>query len=277
MRACFVWFCLTALVAQGAPAEVAWGEPVNGISIGIFFPTTGFARNEPIDAIVLVKNDSAETLQVLGVPLRHRFEIIATGQDRAAVLQQPRPGLTGVSGGMLSVQTNQMVAYRLNLRDFLVITQPNELVVTAVYGFKDESGHHRGISGNAIIRLTGKDAAADAPKTELPAEIQKALTAGQPYYGGMSPPSMPTVVSSATPTSPGETSSESSHSFSSPKNRESDLPKPLVTSAVPANALPVSNESRPVAKSKPLISVLAGSLLVLLAILWRAARRKPQA
>jgi hypothetical protein len=188
MRACFVCFYFAAVVAQNSLAEVFWGEPVNGISIGIFFSKTEFARDEPVNAIVLVKNNSAETLQALNVPLRHRFEVIATGQDRAALTQQPRPSLTGVSGGMLSVQTNQMVAYRLNLRDFLVITQPNELVVTAVYGFKDKSGHHQGISGNAIIRLTGKDAAADAPKTELPAEIQKALTAGQPYYGGMSPP-----------------------------------------------------------------------------------------
>ncbi len=224
----------SASLCHTAESQIAWGEPVNGISVGIIFSNATFRAHEPVEATVLVRNDSSEVLFLPTYPPTWYFDIMATSPTGLRFPRLPTVGST--TGARAQLQPGAMKAFNLNLQDFVAITNAEQLVITAIRHFKDGTGEHSAKSGSVGITVSSAES---APPTS------KSVQEGIPANGANGEQAARTRMVAKSPAS-----------SSSPGNNSSSL----------ANRTPDASAKR---------AGLGASLLVLLlAVFWRAARRK---
>jgi len=287
-------FCLRGLIAavvmcaavKGSPPEVAWGDPVDGVSVGLFFPKTEFSRNEPITAIVLIKNGSSEMLY-LSDPARliDVFLFAVAGSDGRTLPQRiVRP--PGPTTGVACLTPGFSGAYEFNLRDFVEIKNPDELAVTAT---RLLSSARLVSSGNSVIRVTANLDSVPA-SDPFPEEVRKAIVVYPPFgkhFGGSNTPASTQTVESATnpeneenrlapPTATNNSFAQNvaKRASAGASQTSSDVTKLKPESAPPLANTPSMSVNSMASGRKMGVTIIAALLALLLAILWRAARRK---
>lgn len=241
-----------------APPSVEWGEPVNGVSVGLYFTKSEFRLGEPMEFTAFIKNESEEVLWVPNQPQTWYFDISATGKDRKPLANRSR-----ASSGVVStfpVQPGKTKAFDLDLNKFLVITNADEIVIAATHFFRDKTGDHSALSRNAVIRVL--EGRTDASNTSSPAS--SSISQDSPTAD------LPNVIPEGT----GNRSGRFLKANSAAVGNSSSVSRPSKTSPPLANASPVSGSGGFPRAQKLGISVAAALLLLLLAILWRASRRK---
>jgi hypothetical protein len=233
-----------------APSTVEWGEPVNGVSVGFFLTNTEFRVGEPIEITVFIKNDSEEVLRLPSHPAPWHFAIIATGKDRKPLSRRPPPSTDG--GSSNPVQPGKTKAYNLDLNEFLVITNADDLVITAKRFFRDKTGDQSALSGNAVITVRGKSA---DPSGEARSSVEQ-------HSAAKTPVQKPNPVTDAPPQS-------------STENDSVSRSKSPAANAMPLTAATEGPGFTPAQKVG--IGILAALLALTLVIIWRVTGRKPQA
>ncbi len=273
-------------------AAVAWGEAVQGLSVGLYFGKTSFSRVEPIHAVVVIKNNSPSTVGLMnsGLPTpTDVFQFVAVGTD-GRDLPQKIGVAGGYSGAMHLLSPGKTVAYELNLRDFVEINNADELVVTARRLLSQSLLIS---SSNLVIRVTANLDSVPA-SDPLPEEVRQALAVRSPFgkrFGGPKTPSSTQTVESTTsetqeknrPIPKPSTSSAFERNVGSKESREvagtslaGSKSTPNRTPLLASN--PPINDKRPWDSGRKAGTVMAAILVALvLAILWRAAHRKPEA
>ncbi len=224
------------------PPTIEWGESVNGLSLGLFLTKTEFNLGEPIEITVFIKNDSEEVLHLPGYPAPWYFTIIAMDKDRKLLPQRTPPSAGG--GSSTPVQPGKTKAYTLDLNEFLVITNADQFLITVKRFFRDKTGDQSALSRNVSVTVRSKSG-------KIPEHATAEYSAAPPVRSSMAQ-------------NPSTNDSMDSH----------ELPD---TNGFTVVQSPSSDFRRFTIGKKFGAGFVIGLLALILAILWRAARRKPEA
>ena len=285
MKAALIVGLIQLLALQVYSLEIAWGQPVNGISVGLTARRTHFHIDEKINVIIIVKNESEDDAGFLNFPLASVFRILATRSDGKSLPEKPAP-IVGTTGGIHLVLPGRSVAYELPLRDFVEINSLGEFTLTAKHKFAQKDERHEAFSRSTTIQIT--EASSTLTNDLLSPEVEQALEAGKPRYGGRTTgPEPGGVFRGNTSTLPASTESpvEPIVSTSPPAMMQNGATKFSVAlqsknaSSLPAapSAAVQTSSSASVRRNFLVSAVLVALLALVVAIFWRAARRKPNA
>jgi hypothetical protein len=262
----------TALTAkESRPAdrdpEGNWGEANNGAQLSVRFDRTVFHLGEPVLANVFLRNITNRPLS-RGIPRGTGFDsalcrFIVTGPGDKPTTRVEQPSFRGFSGSVRNATLYPKAQWKspVCLNDIFKMDEPGTYLVTGLAGAEDPTVEIR--SRRVLIQIVAEQLAekseeviaeqfhglasfTNSAKAESPAPIT-----GHPVSKGSSQPSARTSLSPA---------------VSSASNPVSTPPLASVTQTT------VATHFTPAKKFGA--GIITAMLAVLLAILWRAARRK---
>lgn len=260
MQACVrnffvVAFLSATVVIEAALPEVFWGEATEAFELGLSFEKVEFRHGEPIIATVIIRNFSGRDRLIpafVQPDLNYEFIITRDRGEGIPKVEQMRMGsyLGGIPIGANVSETNQI---RLDQKfDF---ARPGTYVVTASRQVAPSSREGEITlasekislrSGNALIRITE-------------------VAGSDSVHNASIPPSAPRVQNSAN----AQIKNLPRESATTPKvNSSSETPLP------PAGTSPSILLARFTSVQKIGGGIIACLIVLLLAILWRASRRK---
>jgi hypothetical protein len=154
--------------------EIAWGEAVNGIALGLYISNRTFGVEEPLIVGVYLRNESSGMRDLSEAePLKWVLSFLATDEHRQLLPNRLSEGRNFGSFYGGSFPSGASKRYKVNLRDYLLTSNAHQIVVTAKW--KGEDGEL--ISGNVIASLAHNSSArvqeSDLPQTRLAAFSEK--------------------------------------------------------------------------------------------------------
>ncbi len=270
-------------------ANVFWGEPDGALTMGLCFPRLEYSIAEPITVIVIVKNssDRAANMPTCADDPLNRIQFAASGSDRRALLPKEEFFcLEKMNLVMAGIPPGRAWAFELDLRDGVEISKPDDLVVTARRVLSRRYVRHvrEIISGNAWVRIHAATTGQNTNWLRLPEEVQQALEAGRDRVRPKS------EVRSFRPVTDFTRQVDSAYAAALARSQPPRRPPPTKALQAAATERQTTPNERPAATSAEALAVatpvaaparvrttgllLARVLLLLLvAMLWRAARR----
>ncbi len=251
-------FGVFAASVRGADVPTVWGEPASGFQLGIRLskPTMELTNLLSVEAIL---RNTAPTARSITTPHSiENFRLIATDSNNFNVLtRDPLEGHGSVSlgPGAITMEAGEERKVPLDIGMFLQWKHAGPYLLTAVEEIHDLNGLQIVLkSGNAALHLVANDGDMNkvAPGPSKAQVIQE--SEGNRVSSGTSKQAKgPFALQSPAP----------------PKSN-SEVALPLA-SAPPMSA---NNSLRPGFKWG--MGIIASLLALVLAILWRAVRRKPE-
>jgi hypothetical protein len=240
--------------------EGNWSAPINGVQLSIRFEKTVFRLGEPIMTHVIFRN-------IGDVPLKRTFAsgkgfvsklcgFIVTRDDREPVERTGEQHLTSVKERTLYPKAQWKSPVILN--EMFKMDTPGSYHITGMTGVGKPPEEIR--TATVLVQVV-----ADASLSKDPAVVTP-----------NSPPALPAIPNVVTP----RTVDQSFDSIRSEAGatRSSSLVSKPAAGATPLASVPPTKDLHSFSSlQKAGMVLLAGLLAVLLAILWRAARRKPEA
>ena len=125
-------FCalFSACCAGSAAQEPAWGEPYQGISIGLVFSNATMIAGEPVLATVVMRNQSKVETRIAVRPNELFFDFTAMDEQGKPIPRKEKP-LVNAGVATLPFRPGESRSFVLDLRDYVEVTRPGRLTVTA--------------------------------------------------------------------------------------------------------------------------------------------------
>jgi hypothetical protein len=254
MKAIPILLGISILLNRAAEPQIEWGRAIEGFSIGLALSNSIYTVNEPMLVTMYIRNETTEnkSLPVSTVDVFWSF----AGTDASGHPLRAKPFETEISGiASILLSPGAVDSVTVNLRDFLAITNSGDFLINAKRIIDRKI---IGLSGNAMVRVFANDS------------LSENLT------------SVPPNSSSAKVANLGLRRT-TNHSFDSLQHH-SEAPSLPPSSKSMAGVAPPLGGTQPISDSHAFSSgqkigagIVAGLLAALFAILWRAARRKPEA
>jgi hypothetical protein len=235
---------LPTTLAFGDSNPVFWGDSVGGFSVGIVVSNSVYPLDAPVPVTVHVRNDSTTPNHIAVQPLEYFLSFIATDEARRQLRPKPVPAdISGISG--FPLPPGAIHSETVDLRNYLFLTNAGKIVLTVKWLVERTTF---AFSGNAVMEIAG------SPKETTEAGNPINSTAKNPFTtAALAEPMAPTAAGNVSVVSKPGTA------------------RPLAHTTTISNAHSFSSAQKVSAV------IIVGLLAVLLAILWRAARRKPEA
>ncbi len=238
-------------VAVSLPIEarnIYWGESIHGVSMGLVFSNQAAALNQPIMATVIVRAET-EDVRIQVHPRELFFDFDALDENGSALPKRSRSHMfSGVATRLLSKGQQEVADF--DLRDVFFITNSASLSVMARRSFFVGAEKFIAESGKSSVLIGNSN------------EFQRIRPSPSDFSASQQAP----ITRRSFGTQRAELRERSAARAS-----ESTLSISNMTGG-PSNTLSTFNPVRKIGTG--ILAVLA---LVLLAILWRASRRKPEA
>jgi hypothetical protein len=238
-------FLTGTVLAQTDSLRIHWGQRVNDFSVGLSVSNATFAMDQPILVEVHLRNDASVPRSIAVIPQRYLLSFVATDAARKLVEPQKVDGYDGSVAG-LDLSPGQIRTEAVDLRNYLHLTKSGKYVVTAKWLVTYEIIPN---SDNVVIDVLNG--------TNQPGEQVLAV----PNAGTTLVPQV----------APGGTPPEA---FSNPAANAVSSTDSKSASEAGASA---AQRTQPVIVGRFWTGVLFVLVGLLAVILWRAARRKPQA
>ncbi len=266
MKKAFLLAGLLAWTSNAAPAEteMAWGEPVKGITLGLGAPKKQQGLNSAISVTAVVRNDSQEMLRLLNSPVEEVFQMFGSGADRRPVSLKPHEPV-GSFGGTYLLQPGTSVAYELFVHDFLVITNTGEFVFTAKRLFADKIGAQEAVSGNVAVKIV-PNGSTESNDNEVVGHLTTVPYARSPFGGHIHGNTGAVITAAANAGSIQAGIERTAPRAASSLMARTELP--IQVSAVPRPETAALSRTQKLGNG-----IIITLVALLLAILWRASRR----
>jgi hypothetical protein len=241
-----VYGCGTKSHAQ----ELLWGEEVDGVQLGLSIQQTDFPAGKPIDVLILLKNGSDQLRRLptlFPAAMNYKFSIMAEGNESLSPLSKGPQPFSGVSG--LPLPPRSELTNEVNLASLFDLSRPGSYRVSVSRSLQSTSGEVQIYSGSATIQVVKDNGEIPNVSTSTIPNVAMPRAANRNF-------DLRRNGSTA-----GRNSANASQSVD-------EVARPL------ANAPSISNTHSFSFGRKTGVGIIAGLLAVLLAILWRAARRK---
>jgi len=248
-----------------SPPIVYWGDPVEGLQLGLYFDKVTYSDDEEIFAYLIITNVSHQAHELRGnwAGILPAVRFIVTGPDRLPPPLKSRfpDRAFGASTNMLAPHEARTSSYRL--RWIFDIVDRGDYVVTAEMKLRRSDRPIQIMSENAMVWIAGGSPIYRLAKEEVlrkREEQQRSSTVFKQQF----PPEQAERLHARR--SSGEARMSGSQSATGSTSPSIIVPMPGVTPI--AGGHPLS------ATQKIAIGIIAALLALLLAILWRASRRK---
>jgi hypothetical protein len=252
------------VIFESRSEELVWGVDGEGFQLAIAFEKTTFQKGEPIFATVVVKNASRGVRYLIGSlpPSPHREYSFTVIRDGSQLLSAISPLPTMSRGQQTRMEADMIVTNRFQIDSLFDLSEPGNYVITATLAIAPVSisqnpyplmaATNRIQSGSAIISVA--------------ADVGQTASDRSPF-----------MISNVEVVGTTGRSSNSLNNYSGNGTSSPDISKSTTMVATPlASAPPFSETGPPSSGQRAGIAVIVGLSGLLLAILWRAARRKPE-
>jgi hypothetical protein len=249
--------------------EGNWGEASNGAQLSVRFDRTVFRLGEPVLANVFLRNVTNTPLSH-GIPRGTGFDsslcrLIVTGPGDQPTARVEQPSFRGFSGSVRNAALYPKAQWKspVCLNNIFKMDEPGTYFVTGLTGAGNPAAEIR--TRTVAIEVVANDS------TASPTDAAGTLR------NGFNKPITHIRADDNTTTVPGSISQPTSVSASSSRIASSALDisnEPASAALTVATASTTSNTHA--LSPQTCIGIIAGLLALVLVILWRAARRKPE-
>ncbi len=243
---------------QAQESQIYWGESIEGFSVGLSVASSKYNLEKPILVDVYLRNDTKADRPTIAIPARYLISVVATDNARRPVPPKPEFGYDG-SLSLRDLHPGQVKKETVDLRDYLYLTNSGTFAVTVK---RLLAWPTFALSGSAMLELASTNAAGAANP------VRNSAATAQTVRPVQNSTADNTSATKHTPARDNSSTTEGSSANSKPKDAAAS------PSAAVASSLAETKSFTPTQKVGT--GIIAALVALLLAILWRAARRKPE-